>query len=391
MNMEKEMNVFIESLGCPKNFVDTEVITAYFLTSGFGVSVVPEEAEIYLINTCAFIEPARIEAENSIERALDWKKQTNGIIIVSGCLNQWDRKGEYREKYPDVDFWTGIDEIEKISDYLFRKENYTGKINFNPAYLYNDKTPRLQLSPPAYAYVKIAEGCNNRCSYCLIPSIRGEQRCREPESVLEESRNLINNGVRELILIAQDTSAYRYGDYSFSNLLDDLDSLKGNFNIRILYTHPASMTIETIDAMKNSKHILPYIDMPIQHISDRILKGMNRHISSKEIRNLIRLIKEKIPEILIRTTFITGFPGETENEFAELKEFIEESRFQRLGVFPYYRESGTAAAEMHCRVDEKTAESRAEELMHIQAKISKKFNKSFVNKNLNAIVDTVDS
>ena len=309
----------------------------------------PDEADLYVINTCAFIPAARDEAREAIEDGIAWKQEKPGrLLVVAGCLTEWDKDGSVRKEYPEVDLWTGVNQVAEIARLLDRQSTLPENAE-EPVYLYDDCTPRLQLTLPHLAYLKIADGCNNRCTYCSIPGIRGRLRTRPMESVVREARNLIEGGVRELLVIAQDITVYgndrpESGD-TLARLLTALNALEGNFVIRLLYTHPAHYTEEFIDFMaRGNTKVLPYLDIPLQHISDRILKQMNRHVTRKQTEELLTKLRERIPGLTLRTTFITGFPGETEEEYQELKSFAKKFKFERCGVFPYSPEPRTPAA-----------------------------------------------
>lgn len=394
-------NVYIVSLGCPKNLVDTEVITASLLTTGFNLTAEPENASLYLINSCAFILPARKETETAIEEAIAWKNERPEMrrIIISGCLIQWDKKKIYREKYPEVDLWTGIDLVEAIGEVagkLFNEQPIAQRLlDEVPTYLYDENTPRLQLTMPHVAYLKISDGCSNRCAYCSIPDIRGDLRSRRVDSVVKEAENLRRNGVTELILIAQDSSAFgndRAGAVdNLPELLRRLDQLDdGAYWIRILYTHPASFSDDLIDAIAESEHVVPYVDIPLQHIADPILKNMRRKSDGAQIRELLAKLRHRIPAIGLRTTFITGFPGETEEYFQELYDFIKEIKFDRLGVFAYCDEPGTPAVKFADKIPPAIGVARRDALMAMQKKISLKLNKSLVGSELDVIVDIIE-
>ncbi len=395
-------NVYIVSLGCPKNFVDTEVLAGSLLVSGWGITMDTDEADVFMINTCAFIPPAREEAREVISEAVEWKKLNlkNRRILVCGCLIQWDKKETFKADFPEVDLWAGIDQIPNVAarlNSLYEKQ--TGdEVTFLrtevPKYIYNELTPRLKLTLNHIAYVKIAEGCDNRCAYCSIPSIRGCLHSRTIASIKKEVSDLLGADTKELILIAQDVTAFgcdRKGSgETLAGLIRELDSFKGDYWIRLLYTHPAHFSDELIDAVAGAEHVLPYIDMPLQHISDGILHRMGRKVTSAQIRTLLDKLRAKIPGIAIRTTFITGLPGEMDAEFKELEEFVKEQKFHRVGVFGYYPEPGTPAADMEDRVSAEIAEKRAGKIMDLQAKISLKRNKSLAGKTFDVIVDSVN-
>jgi len=399
--MKKDIKyVYFVSLGCSKNFVDTEVMAAYLIKHGFGITDDARCASIFVINTCAFIPPARLESENNIFKATKWKKKASGRkLIVTGCLTQWDKKEEYLKKYPEVDLWLGIDELTNLSEkiaYLYNDNQKNRSKVFcksNPSYLYNNKTPRLQLTPAHYAFIKIADGCDNRCSYCSIPSIRGPLRSRSTQSILFEAENLIIKGVKELIIIAQDITAFARDTKgkkdNLTTLVANLDKIRGDHWIRLHYLHPEGITDELISVLKNSEHIIPYLDIPIQHISDNILKRMNRKVTQKEVLNILEKLRQNIPGIIIRTTFLTGFPGETEKDFNELMNFVKEWKFERLGVFPFYSEPNTKAATMDQQVPFYIAKQRANDIYAIHTENSLNFNSKFIEKKVKVIIDSV--
>jgi len=399
MSKTPEQFVYIVSLGCPKNFVDTEVMAAALLQNNVGITPYLEDADIMLVNTCAFIPEARSEAVENVENAIAWKNEApkSRSIIISGCLNQWDIDQKYSAAYPEVDLWLGIDQVEKIPGYIFDlldgqvKENVV--VNKKSEYLYDDTTPRLQLTLPHYAYVKIADGCDHNCSYCSIPRIRGKLRSRTMESVVKESRNLIESGVKELILIAQDTTFF--GDdnddpnVSLAGLVKEIDKISGDFWIRIMYTHPASFPQELIDVFKNSKHLVPYLDIPLQHISDRILDSMGRKITTARVKELLTDIRKEIPEMCFRTTFIIGYPGETDEEYQEVYNLCDEFEFDRMGAFVYSPEPYTRAATMENQISKDVAQARCDELMALQQEISLERNEALVGKTFDVIIDMV--
>jgi len=392
--------VYIISLGCVKNLVDTEIASGSLVVNTIGLTSTPENADIYFVNTCSFIQSARDEAEEIIEEALAWKEnKPAGKIIIAGCLVNWDKNLTFNKKYPEVDAWIHSDDIANLADvikslYLSKKETSTRKkIHLHqksePEYIYNEKTPRIQLTLPHIAYLKIADGCNNDCTYCTIPTIRGKLRCRTVNSILKEARNLIANGVKELILIAQDLAAFNIDseDENLAALLIKLDALKGDFMLRLLYIHPCHLTKEIIDIIAKSNHIFHYLDLPLQHISNKILKAMNRRITQSEIIQKIKYIKSKIPDVAIRTTFITGFPGETEDDFQILKNFIEKTKFSRIGFFTYFREPNTPAALLQNQVPYETALKRKNILENIQKNISSEFNQKLIGQNISITID----
>ncbi len=397
----KHILVYTVSLGCPKNFVDTEILTGHLLSGNIGLSESPGDADVYMINTCAFIPPARAEAESFIRKAVSWKKKrpADRKIVICGCLVQWDKKLEFAAKYPEVDLWLGIDKIASIARNI--RKLYDGNAGSpqrscseKPEFIHDENTPRLQLTPKHYAYLKIADGCDNRCSYCSIPGIRGGLRSRPSDSVLAEAEALVRGGCRELIIIAQDTTAFgkdlHKSHENLPALLRKLDGLQGRFWIRLLYTHPAHFTDELISVFKGSKHILPYVDMPLQHISDRILMGMGRKVRSEQIRSLLSKLRAEIPGIAIRTTFLVGYPGETDEDFRELADFVRTQKFERLGAFTYYPEPGTPASAFSDKVPADLAEKRKDIIMRIQAEVSMERNILLGGKILEVLVDKTE-
>ena len=394
------LKVFVVSLGCPKNLVDTEVVVGGLLQNQFLMVFDPEDADLYMLSTCAFIPSAREETEEEIAMAASWKSQNPGNrrLIVCGCIVQWDENGSFRKYYPEVDLWAGIDsaeELGKLAVGLFDRAPETSVIRKDsPEYMYDERTPRLQLTLPHIAYLKIADDCDNRCAYCSIPNIRGDMRSRTTASVVAEAKNLIKGGVKEILLIAQDITAFGVDNNipgeNMAELLQQLDGLEGDFYLRMLYTHPAHFTDDIIDAMKQCKHLLPYVDVPLQHINDNILKRMGRKVSSSQIRTLIKKLRTAIPDIAIRTTFITGLPGEGKAEYQELLDFVEEQRFERLGVFAFSPEPGTPAAIMPNTPDLAIAEERSEAIMGLQAQIALEANSKLKGQEIPIIVDWIN-
>ena len=383
---------YLVALGCPKNLVDAELLSGSLVSSGYVLSLDPEAADIYIINTCAFLPAARGEAEAEIAAAVAWKRRVPGRrIAVCGCLTEYaKRTAGYKERFPEVDLWSPVNDVERIAELLAGKNASTGK----PCYLNTDASPRLQLTLPHIAYLKIADGCNNRCSYCAIPGLRGALRTRPQASVVREAEMLISGGVRELIVIAQDITAYgadrpESGE-TLCTLLKALEALPGDFVIRLLYTHPAHYTDELIDFLASSRKVLHYLDIPLQHISDRILKSMNRHVDRAGIVALLDKLRARIPDLTLRTTFIVGFPGETEADFVELCEFIRRYRFERLGVFPYAAEAATPAAKFPDRVPSEVAEARARLIMRRQVERMKRANRRLIGSEATVLVDAVD-
>ena len=382
------------SLGCPKNMVDTGVAAGALLVDGFGLTADDEQADVLWINTCAFLLSARKEAMEEIRRACAWKKRRAGrLIVVAGCLPQWDKDGSVRAKYPLVDAWEGIDHPAEIGAVLKRLASDKAPSGKQPAgtcsWIYDETTPRLPVESEHFAYLKIADGCCNCCSYCLIPSIRGALRSRTVESVVAEAKSLAGIGYRELILIAQDTGAFgrdRKGASELPKLLSALDKLSGDFRIRLMYVHPASIDDAMIAAFRKCRRLIPHIEMPVQHVSGPVLSAMNRHITAERQSEVIRKLREA--GFTIRTTLMTGFPGETEADFQMLLDAVKSRVFSRIGVFAYSPEDGTPAAAMKGRVPAKTAAARAARIAAEQEKISRESNRALVGCTVEVILDS---
>lgn len=385
-------NFFIAALGCPKNIVEAELISGAFLAGGDRLCPDPDEADIYIVNTCAFLPEARAEAAAEIAQAVEWKSAgPNRKIVVAGCLMNHAQFPEFQEYFPEVDLWCRVNDTANIRDLLDGRVAASSEKECT--YLCNETMPRMQLTLPHVAYLKISDGCNNHCAYCAIPGLRGALRSRPQKSVLAEAEMLLKNGVRELVVIAQDITAY--GDdlkdgTSLAGLLTEMEKLPGDFVIRLLYTHPAHYTDELIGVLSKAEKVLPYLDMPLQHISERILQDMNRHIDGKSIRELIRKLRLSIPKLTLRTTFITGLPGESEAEFAELCEFVKEAGFERMGVFSFAPEPGTPAADMTPQIPQEIADARAGKLMEIQSAIMKRADRKLIGSTMRVLVDAVD-
>ncbi len=384
--------VFPVSLGCPKNLVDTEVMAGLLATSGYRLTLDEEAASIYLINTCAFLPAAREEAYAAIRDAVRWKKRRpDRRIVVTGCLPEKFRDGSLQERFPQVDVWLRVDAIPRLAAVLDGAP--VPECGGEPVFLCDHTMPRLLLTMPHIAYLKIADGCDNRCAYCSIPGIRGGLRSRPAASVLTEARQLLDGGARELVVVAQDITAYgqdRPADgENAAGLIRELDALEGDFRLRLLYTHPAHYTADFIDAVAESRHVIPYLDIPLQHISDRILRAMGRRAGRADVEALLRTLRERIPDLVLRTTFIAGLPGETEAEFAELEAFLREQRFERCGVFAFSPEPGTPAARMSDQVPGKIAAERADALMALQQEIMRERQREWIGRVDRVLIDAV--
>lgn len=386
----KRRLVRIVSLGCPKNFVDTEQAAASLFMHGFGIASTDDEADVMFINTCAFLASAREEAAETLRYAENWKQaKPDRVIICGGCIVSWDRDGAFRRGFPAVDSWLppacGHDLGRVIETALSSAEKA-------PVCAPDLNAARFQLTPRHYAWLRISDGCCNHCSYCLIPSIRGELRSRSMKSVVSEADNLLRSGVKELLVIAQDTAGYGMdfdGRSHLPELLKSLDSFSGDYLIRLMYLHPVHITRELIDAMCGTKHLVRCLEIPIQHVADGVLRRMNRHIGEKRQRAVLDELREK--GFAIRTTLMTGFPGETEEDFRNLRRYVEEMKFERLGVFAWSAEPGTRAAAMRTGiVPPEEREKRRGNLMRLQQRISKKANESMIGTVQTVIVDEVN-
>lgn len=384
------MKVFIDTLGCPKNFNDTQTAKGFLEGAGYETVQDPENADAIIINTCGFINDAKKE---SIKRIFDYcaYKEAGKKIIVSGCLSQ--RYGnELFEEMPEVDCFLGVNEYERLPEILKTLDSRSKHITNS----YADVLPRMcrKLDDNCFSStVKIAEGCNNRCAYCVIPSIRGGYRSKTIEDILEETKQLAAAGCKELILIAQDVTNYGvdlYGKYMLPELLKKLCRIDGIEWIRLMYCYEDRITDELIEVMAEEPKICKYIDIPIQHSSDDVLKAMLRRSTEDSIRNTIARLKARIPDIHIRTTLIVGFPGETDEDYEKLLEFVEEMRFARLGVFAYSQEENTVAGEMQDQIDEEIKEERLTGIMRAQLEISLESNKEKIGKTFKVLVEERD-
>lgn len=380
-------------LGCPKNQVDGEIILSSLQKGGFEITGEIEGADVVIVNTCGFIDDAKKEAIDTILYVAEMKEQ--GLIkglVVTGCLAQ-RYKDEISMEIPEVDAVVGIGANGDIAEIC--KDVIKGKkVNAFPSkYCLSLEGDRILTTPSHYAYLKIAEGCSNCCTYCAIPSIRGKFRSREMENVIAEAKSLAENGIKELVVVAQDTTRYGidlYGEYKLAALLRELCRIDGIEWIRILYCYPECFTDELIEVMASEDKICNYIDLPLQHADGDVLKRMNRTGDEESLTELIGKIRAKIPDVVIRTTFITGFPGETEDNFETLSRFINNVRFDRLGCFAYSPEEGTFAAKMDNQIDDEVKNHRSEIIMQQQYEIFASKQESKIGTVMTAIVDGFD-
>ncbi|WP_123054035.1 30S ribosomal protein S12 methylthiotransferase RimO [Clostridium sp. JN-1] len=392
--MKNNVKIGLISLGCDKNRIDSEIILSNIKIEYIIVDD-PREADVIIVNTCGFIENSKQESIDTILEMAEYKKKYKcKLLAATGCLTQRYGK-ELMDLIPEIDILLGVNDYDKLSGAIESCMN--GNQNKFYSCTYSDvninEGNRVLTTDSHYAYIRIAEGCDNFCTYCIIPKIRGKYRSRHMENILREASDLASLGVRELILIAQDTSIYGidiYGKSMLHELIKKLSLIDGIEWIRILYCYPEQITQELIDEMARNSKVCKYLDIPIQHISDHVLKAMGRKGTRQDIISNIHKLRQKIKNIVLRTSIIVGFPGETQDDFDELKEFIKDIKFDKLGVFKYSREEGTPAALMNSQITEEIKESREEELMSIQQQISKDINSEKVGKVYDVIVEGKD-
>ena len=385
------MKILFVSLGCDKNLVDTEKMLALVQEQGYEITNEEEEAEVVVVNTCCFIQDAK---EESIVTILEYaKKKEEGFlkgIIITGCLAQ-RYKEEIQKEIPEVDVILGSASYDSILEALENLKKNDKKNKYDSLeYLPKNLTKRVITTGTSMAYLKIAEGCNKRCTYCIIPSIRGNYRSVPMEEVLDEAGQLAKKGIKELVLVAQEVTLYGkdiYQKKALPKLLEELCKIEGIEWIRLQYCYPEEITDELIEVMKTEEKICHYIDMPIQHSEDTILKRMGRRTTKAQIKEVIGKLREAMPDICIRTTLITGFPGETQEEHEALMEFVDEMEFDRLGVFTYSKEEDTKAAEFENQVEEEIKEQRKEEIMQLQQEVSYDLNQDMIGKELEVLIE----
>lgn len=389
---DAKQKVSMVSLGCPKNLVDAEVMLGVLANQGFEITTDEQQADVIIVNTCSFIKEAREESVDAILDLADRKHDAKcHTLIVAGCLPQRYQE-ELAKELPEVDIFIGTGDYPRVAEILAEHQAQEGQLKYvgDPNYIYDETLPRLNSSPGWYAYLKIGEGCSNCCTYCVIPSIRGGYRSRPLEALVAEAQRLVQGGVREIILVSQDIT--RYGSdlgeqISLATLIRRLAAIEGLKWIRLLYAYPDGIDDELIDLLKNEPKLCKYLDVPIQHISDSILQRMNRRSTSEQIRTLVERLRCEIPEIALRTSLIVGFPGETVDDFMELTRFVEQAKFDRLGVFCYSKEDGTPAAEMPEQVSERVKKERYRKLMKVQARLSFRRNRAQVGQVEQVIVE----
>ena len=398
------MKVGFVSLGCSKNLIDTEIVIGHFKNNKYEIESNPEKADIIVVNTCGFINSAKEEAINTILEMAEYKNKKCKYLIVMGCLVQryYD---ELIKELPEVDLFIKIDEYDKLWQKIEKliKEDIIEISTTNTSKKISEIKPlpmpcsdeflnRVLTTGKNYAYLKIGEGCSNRCTYCAIPYIRGPFVSRKMEDIIEEAKNLAKWGIKEIIIIAQDTTKYGidiYGESKLAVLLEEISKIPEIKWIRFLYSYPEGITDELIKTVKNNEKISQYFDIPIQHISDNILKKMNRRTNKKEIQELISKLRKEIPDVVLRTSLIVGFPGERQEDFDELMDFIEEAKFDKLGAFMYSKEEGTPAARLPEQINGNTKRARYNKIMKKQQKISKQNMKKRIGKEYEVLIENI--
>ncbi len=396
----KRLKIFFHTLGCSKNLVDSEVLSGTLHARGFALTHDVSEADISVINTCSFIQDARDETYQEINKLISLKKQKHGdfIIIVTGCLMKNQEVSRLQKNFPEIDAFISPDDYTRFPEILkkmvhdrsFRPSagvtSTRGHALFRPV----DYQKKILMTPKYYSYIKIAEGCSNNCAYCTIPLIRGALKSRNELSILQEIRKFIGKGVKEFNLVAQDLTSWgsdRFQRSRFIDLLKRIVRIRGEFWVRLLYLHPKGINRELLDLIINEEKICSYIDMPVQHINDGILKVMNRNVTRKQIENILEYGRTRSRDLTFRTTLIVGFPGETQKAFRELENFVHDARFDRLGVFTYSREPDTGAGRLPRQIQEKIKKQRLDRIMTLQAQIAEENNFQKVGRKMRVIVE----
>lgn len=380
------MKIALLNHGCAKNLVDSELMLGLLAQKGFEVTLDENDADIVVINTCSFIQDAEQESVQSILQVA----QSGKKVVVAGCLPQ-KYKGDLKKAIPEISGIVGTSDIKEIVDVVEQvagNNNYVSKVSEKPDYIYPENIERQQITVGASSYIKIADGCNYHCGYCIIPNLRGEYHSRTMESIVKEAEQLVKKGVTEIVLIAQDTTSYGidlYGKQKLPELLEKLNEIEGLGWIRIMYAYPSQMSDELIETIAKLDKAVKYVDLPLQHCNAEVLKAMRRPVM--DYRKLIGKIRAKIPNVAIRTAFIVGYPGETDEQFNELYDFVKEMRFEKMGVFEYSREKNTVSYSMSDQVPAKIKKQRRNKLMKLQQKISKEINESYIGKTIPCIVE----
>lgn len=385
------LKIALESLGCSKNLVDAEIMMGILNRKGYKLVGEFEEADIILVNTCGFIESAKQESIDTILDLAQLKENGNlKLLIVTGCLAQRYAK-ELQAEIPEIDAIVGTGSYQQIDEIIANLEKENNIVSLNDIeFAYNEDLPRYVTTPEYMAYLKIGEGCDNHCTYCIIPKLRGRYRSRKMEDIIKEAKDLASKGVKELVVIAQDTTKYGldlYGEVKLPQLLEELAQIDGIKWIRIMYSYPESITEELVKVIKKYDNICNYFDMPIQHASNKVLKLMNRHTTKEDIKSKVEMIRKYIPDATLRTTIIVGFPGETDEDFNELVEFAKDMKFDRLGAFAYSREEDTPADKLPNHLDEDVKLQRRDQLMLVQQEISQNLNAQKINNEYEVLIE----
>lgn len=387
------MKLGMVSLGCPKNLVDSEVMLGIVQENDFEVTNDPSQADIIIVNTCGFIESAKEESVNTILQMTEYKNNgTCKYLIVTGCLSQRYAE-ELSADIPEADAFVGTDCFTDIAWVLEQVMQGKKLIHMTKNEAVAGVKSRMLTTPEYMAYLKIAEGCDNCCSYCIIPKLRGPYTSRPYDEIIEEAKALAAGGIKEIIVVAQDTTRYGedlYDKLLLPQLLKDLNAIEGLKWIRVMYCYPNNFTDELIEAFATLDKVCKYVDIPLQHASNSLLSSMNRYDTKEEVEALLDKLRTRIPDIAIRTTFIVGFPGETESDFEELKEFVAAQRFENAGVFKYSQEEGTVAGSMPNQIDDEIKENRYHELMALQAEISEAMHQNLEGKELTVVIEGFD-
>ncbi len=375
------------SLGCARNLVDSEVMIGILLKNGFEITSQPEEADYLVVNTCGFLESSRQEGVQTIQDLFDIKKKT-AKVIVAGCMVQ-KHSGELKEKFPNIHYMLGSGDVEKILDAV-RVAEPGEAVTSARSYLEWGEVPRTLSTPNHYAYLKIAEGCKKRCAFCIIPTIKGPLKSKSKEQVMKEFNALLSQGVHEVILIAQDLGDFgkdRKEKGALASLLKEMLQVKKEFWIRLLYLYPDEIDDELIEVIKNDARICPYLDMPIQHINNEMLKAMHRTTSKEEILAILAKLKKEIPHVVVRTSLMVGFPGETEEQFNELVQFVKTGVLDNVGIFKFSLEKEAYAAKLPNQISEEVKQARFEKLAAAQQKMARKRNQKMIGQKLVAVVE----
>ena len=381
------------SLGCAKNLTDTETMLGILQNSGYTITADPSDAQVIVVNTCGFIDSAKEESINTLLEMAQYKDGNCELLVAAGCLAQRYSE-DIKEQLPEVDIIIGTTDYGSIADVLdeYYKNGKKQVLVGDPDTIVPDNLPRIRSTPSYSAYLKIADGCDNHCTYCIIPKLRGKFHSREVNSIIAEARDMVSQGVKELILVAQDTACYGVdrGERALPALLRSLSSIDGIEWIRLQYCYPENITDELIDEIATNKKVVKYLDMPLQHVSDNVLKKMGRRSRNAQIKELINKLRSKIPGIVIRTSLIVGFPGETEEDFSSLLDFLTEYRLNKVGVFTYSPEEGTPACSYDGQIDADVATARRSRLMEAQRDVSSSLNSQSVGTTISVIIEGYD-